>query len=120
MNLFFKIRGIEQGHLFSLNSIFIPSIAFGINKNSTFAVIGYEIWIFDISMGYDFSDNESGIFANISFQPIKYITIQTEYIDKFMGFGIRIQYFGIELSIIRHKIVGIFERTRSVHAALQD
>jgi hypothetical protein len=100
INFFFKIQGTKQGRIFRLNNIFIPSTAFGINKNSAFAVIGYDIWLFECSIGYNFSDMKQGIFGNISFQPIEYLTLQTEYYNKNIGVGLRTQFLGMELSFI--------------------
>lgn len=100
MNFFFKVRGSVQGNFWVFKSKFLPSTAFGINKNSAFAVASYEIKDFDFSFGYNFSDYSKGVFVNFSYQPFKLAAIQAEYINSSVGFGLRTQYSGIELSLI--------------------
>jgi hypothetical protein len=100
MNFFFKVRGSEQGNFWGFKSKFLPSTAFGINKNSAFAVASYIIRDIDFSFGYNFSDYSKGMFVNFSYQPLKFVAIQTEYLGNSIGFGLRTQYRGIELSLI--------------------
>lgn len=100
MNFFFKIKGTEQGDFYGFKSKFLPSTAFGINRNSAFAVTSYEIKDIEFSVGYNFSDYSKGLFSNFSYQPFKFAAIQAEYVNNTVGFGLRSEYVGIELSYI--------------------
>jgi hypothetical protein len=103
MHFFFKIQGFQQGRLFGLRSKYIPSTAFAMQKNGAFAIAGYAFRSINFSGGYGFSDFSQGVFANVSFQPIKYAALQSEYLDDSLGLGLRSQYRGIELSVVyRH------------------
>lgn len=100
INFFFKIKGTEQGNFYGFKSKFIPSTAFGINRNSAFAVASYEIKDVEFSVGYNFSDSRKGMFSNISYQPFKFAAIQAEYVNNHVGLGLRYEYIGIEFSLI--------------------
>lgn len=100
MNFFFKIKGFQQGQLFGLRSDLLPSTAFGIQRNSAFAVASYDFRSIGFSFGYNFSDYTKGMFANFSFHPIQYAAFQCEYLDNSFGIGLRTYYRGVELGVV--------------------
>lgn len=100
MNFFFKVKGNDQGNYFGLKSKFIPATAFGIHRRGAFAVASYQIHKVLVSVGYNFSDDTNGAFANLSYYPVRFIAVQAECLSNVIGVGLRGNYKGIEMSLM--------------------
>ncbi len=97
---FFKVQANEQGKLLGAESKFIPALAFGMNKNGTFAVVSYRFSSLCISIGYNFSKPEWPVFGHVNIQLLKTIALQLEYINNMITGAIRCRYKHMIFSLI--------------------